>query len=121
MIQEHDLALDLSASEKRSGMDRREFLKTLGGGIFFFFTVGGPLALKGQSRGGSLPSDFNAFLRIDEDGKVSCFTGKIEMGQGAHTALAQIFADELDVSLENVEMVMGDTDLCPYDRGTWGS
>lgn len=121
MIQEHDLDLEFSASEKRSGMDRGDFLKTLGGGIFFFFTVGGPLALKGQRRGGSPPSDFNAYLRIDEDGQVSCFTGKIEMGQGIHTSLAQMFADELDVALDNVEMVMGDTDLCPYDRGTWGS
>ena len=43
------------------------------------------------------------------------------MGQGIITSLAQMLADELDVSLESVDMVMGDTDLCPYDMGTWGS
>ena len=67
------------------------------------------------------PSDFNAYLRIGENGRVTCFTGKIEMGQGIVTSLAQMLADELDVSLDNVDMVMGDTDLCPWDMGTFGS
>ncbi|MCK5219467.1 xanthine dehydrogenase family protein molybdopterin-binding subunit, partial [bacterium] len=49
------------------------------------------------------------------------FTGKIEMGQGVITSLAQMLADELDVALEAVDMVMGDTDLCPWDMGTFGS
>jgi len=60
-------------------------------------------------------------LKVGEDGRVSCFTGKIEMGQGVITSLAQELADELDVSLESVNMVMGDTDLCPWDMGTFGS
>ena len=69
----------------------------------------------------SLPKDYNAFLQIAEDGTVTCFTGKIEMGQGIITSLPQMMADELNVPMEKVKMVMGDTDLCPYDRGTWGS
>ncbi|MEJ2544279.1 MAG: molybdopterin-dependent oxidoreductase, partial [Calditrichaceae bacterium] len=68
-----------------------------------------------------MPTDFNAFLRIGEDGRVACFTGKIEMGQGIITSLAQMLADELDVALESVDMIMGDTDLCPWDMGTFGS
>ncbi|HEC62459.1 MAG TPA: isoquinoline 1-oxidoreductase [bacterium] len=102
--------------------NRREFLK-LTGGIVVFFTVGGPLAIaqEGRRRGQGLPGDFNAYLRIDEDGRVTCFTGKIEMGQGIITSLAQMLADELDVALESVEMVMGDTDLCLWDMGTFGS
>ena len=68
-----------------------------------------------------LPSDYNAFLLIGEDGKVSCFTGKIEMGQGIITSLAQMLADELNVLYSDVTMVMGDTDLCPWDMGTFGS
>ncbi len=52
---------------------------------------------------------------------MSCYTGKIEMGQGSMTALAMMMADELDTPLESVKMVMGDTDLCPWDGGTWGS
>ncbi len=68
-----------------------------------------------------LPQDFNAFLRIREDGRVTGFTGKIEMGQGVITSLAQMLADELAVPLDSVDMVMGDTDLCPWDMGTFGS
>jgi isoquinoline 1-oxidoreductase len=68
-----------------------------------------------------VPTDYNAFLRIGEDGRVACYTGKIEMGQGIVTSLAQELADELDVSLDAVDMVMGDTDLCPWDMGTFGS
>jgi len=43
------------------------------------------------------------------------------MGQGIVTSLAQMLADELDVRLDAVDMVMGDTDLCPWDMGTFGS
>jgi isoquinoline 1-oxidoreductase len=60
-------------------------------------------------------------VRIGEDGRVTIFSGKIEMGQGVITSLAQMAADELDVALESVDMVMGDTDLCPWDMGTFGS
>jgi nicotinate dehydrogenase subunit B len=104
--------------------NRREFLKITAGGIVILFILGDTSVLAQQRRSGgrpALPSDFNAFLRIREDGSVTCFTGKIEMGQGVVTSLAQMLAEELDVSLETVHMVMGDTDLCPYDMGTFGS
>jgi isoquinoline 1-oxidoreductase len=103
---------------------RREFLKRFGGGIAIFVTFGGNLGLleKAEAQGQSgVPTDFNAFLRVGEDGRVTCLTGKIEMGQGPVTSLAQMMADEIDVPYERVDMVMGDTDLCPWDRGTWGS
>ena len=106
-----------------SGMKRRDFFKLLGGGIFIFFQPWDTFGLfdlqSQQTR--SLPTDFNAFLQITEDGLVNCYTGKIEMGQGAITALAQIMADEIEVPYERVKMVMGDTDLCPWDGGTNGS
>ena len=104
-------------------MKRREFFKLLGGGIFIFFQPWDPFDLLAQQarQGRSLPTDFNAFLQITEDGSVNCFTGKIEMGQGIITSLAQQMADELDVPFEKVKMVMGDTDLCPWDGGTNGS
>ena len=106
-------------------IDRRKFLKVFGGGIVVTVSAGDLLALQeGETprrRMPSLPDDFNAFLRIGEDGRVSCFTGKIEMGQGVITSLAQMLADELEVALESVHMVMGDTDLCPWDMGTFGS
>ena len=103
-------------------MDRREFLKLLGGGIFVLFTVGDSLTLaQTRRRGRGYPEDFNAYLRVGEDGRVTCFTGKIEMGQGIITSLAQMLAEELDVPLNQVDMVMGDTDRCPWDMGTFGS
>jgi isoquinoline 1-oxidoreductase len=103
-------------------LSRREFIKLMGGGIVILFAIGEPSSLEAQrQRGQPLPDDFNAFLRIGEDGRVSCFTGKIEMGQGVITSLAMMLADELEVPLDSVDMVMGDTDLCPWDAGTWGS
>jgi len=107
------------SDESTYSVSRRDFLKGLGGGVVILFTVGDPSA-EGRRRGGERP-DFNAYLHIGEDGRVTCFTGKIEMGQGPITSLAQTLADELDVSLDSVDMVMGDTARCPFDAGTWGS
>ncbi len=99
-------------------LNRREFLKTAGAGLFLLFRVE-PAAPATPS--GPPPPDFNAYLRVGPDSRVACYTGKIEMGQGIVTSLAQMLAEELDVPLEAVDMVMGDTDLCPWDRGTFGS
>ena len=119
--------IENSGSDKATesfSFSRRDFLKTVGGGIIIFFFAG---SLPAQERSGprpagqALPTDFNAFLRVGADGRVTCFTGKIEMGQGVVTSLAQMLADELDVSVEGVDMIMGDTDLCPWDMGTFGS
>jgi nicotinate dehydrogenase subunit B len=128
-LEEENLEIDFSGAACDPGpafpLDRREFLKLVGGGILVFCTVPHSVALqegeRRRSGGQQLPQDFNAFLRIGEDGGVTGFTGKIEMGQGIITSLAQMLADELDVSLDSVHMVMGDTDLCPWDRGTFGS
>jgi isoquinoline 1-oxidoreductase len=103
-------------------LSRREFLQTVGGGIFIFFTCGSLDAQERRPRGfQEFPTDFNAFLRIKEDGRVTCFAGKVELGQGVMTSLAQMLAEELDVPVSSVDMVMGDTDLCPWDLVTAGS
>jgi isoquinoline 1-oxidoreductase len=112
-----------TGTEKGTGMQRRSFVKLLGGGIFIFFQPWSilDLSILAVPQARSLPKDYNAFLQIAEDGTVKCFTGKIEMGQGAITSLPQMMADELNVPLEKIRIIMGDTDLCPYDAGTWGS
>jgi len=111
----HDIITDPNLS-------RREFLKALGGGIFIFFCIGDSSVLEAQRRGGrGYPEDFNAYLRVGPDGRVTCFTGKIEQGQGAITSLPQMLADEMDISPDMVNMVMGDTAQCPWDMGTFGS
>jgi isoquinoline 1-oxidoreductase len=103
-------------------LGRREFLKIAGVGITVFFTIGDLAALQQRRRRGrDYPKDFNAYLRIGEDGRVSCFTGKIEMGQGIYTSMAMMLAEELQVPLSSVDMVMGDTALCPWDSATVGS
>ncbi len=114
---------DFSDNASDFQMDRREFLKLAGGGIFILFSLwdSSPFLKELQAQARELPTDLNAFLRIGEDGRVSLFTGKIEMGQGVITSLAQMLADELDVPVDTVDMVMGDTDLCPWDMGTFGS
>ncbi len=99
---------------------RRSFIKMTGGGILLYFTLTN-LDLYGQADRREMPSDFNAYLKIGLDGRVTCFTGKIEMGQGVITSLAQMLADEIDVTVEQIDMVMGNTDLTPWDMGTFGS
>ncbi|HEU5162173.1 MAG TPA: molybdopterin cofactor-binding domain-containing protein, partial [Thermoanaerobaculia bacterium] len=99
-------------------LDRRDFCKVLGGGIVVLITTKSS-DLFAQRR--AYPEDLNAYLRIDEDGGVTVFSGKIEMGQGVLTSQAQMAAEELGVPLAAITMVLGDTDRCPWDAGTWGS
>ncbi len=103
-------------------LNRRDFIKITGTGLFVFFAIG-DIDVLAQRRGfgRDYPEDFNAYLRIGEDGRITCFSGKIEMGQGVITSLAQMLAEELDVALTSVDMVMGDTALCPFDFATVGS
>jgi len=119
-MNEHESQIvEYGCNEILPPLNRRQFLQTIGGGIIILFTTGEMLPAQRQ-RGGERP-DFNAYLLVGEDGRVTCFTGKIEMGQGVVTSLAQMLADELDVPVKSIDMVMGDTDRCPWDAGTWGS
>jgi nicotinate dehydrogenase subunit B len=123
---DRDDTFDLLQSQLGETLDRhsrRAFLGRLGGGIALLFSFGSESvkAAPGGRQRGRVPKDFNAFLRIGEDGRVTCLTGKIEMGQGPITSLPQMLADELDIAYESVDIIMGDTDLCPWDMGTWGS
>jgi isoquinoline 1-oxidoreductase len=102
----------------RVTFDRRAFLKAVGGGIVVLVRLR-PEGVLAQGRG--YPTDLNAYLRVGEDGRVTVFSGKIEMGQGVMTSLAQMAAEDLGVSLDAIEMVMGDSDRCPWDMGTFGS
>ena len=110
-----------SSSMDSSSMDRREFLRRVGGGVVVLFATAPRLGFGAIPSADAAVPGFNAYLRIAEDGRVTCFTGKIEMGQGVITSLPQMLADELDVPVDRIDMVMGDTDRCPFDQGTWGS
>src|SRR5262245_4900253 len=100
-------------------LSRRSVIKVSGAGISLYFVVE---TLPGIARSAlaaekSLPTDFNAFLRIAEDGRITCYVGKVEYGQGVNTSLRMMLADELDVAFEATDIIMGDTAVCPWDRG----
>jgi isoquinoline 1-oxidoreductase len=102
------------------GLDRRSFFQLVGGGVVVLVGLG-PDLLLAQDAKRLYPEDFNAYLVVGENGRVTVFSGKIEMGQGVMTSQAQMLAEELGVDLAAIDMVLGDTDRCPWDRGTFGS
>jgi isoquinoline 1-oxidoreductase len=104
-------------------LDRRDFFKVLGGGLVVCIVAKPLLAQESGRRGHDQdsPTEISAWLHINEDGSVTVFTGKVEIGQNARTSLTQQVAEELRVPTNSITLVMGDTDLTPYDRGTFGS
>ena len=107
-------------------LERRDFFKFFGAGILVFAAAKELLAQQEsggvrQSHSDELPREIAAWLHIGEDGSVTVFTGKVEIGQNIRTSLAQSVADELRVPFDTVRMVMGDTQLTPFDMGTFGS
>ncbi len=98
--------------------DRRSFIKLLGGGIaiLLFSKEAGA-----QQRGRDKPRELGAWIHIAEDGTVSVFTGKTEVGQNIRTSLTMVVAEEMKLPLAAVTMIMADTDLVPWDAGTFGS
>ncbi|ABF40933.1 Isoquinoline 1-oxidoreductase [Candidatus Koribacter versatilis Ellin345] len=104
-------------------LDRRDFLRVFGGGMLICLSRVPGVAQESGRRGGGheLPKEVSAWLHIDADGKVTVNTGKIECGQNIRTSLAQQVAEELHVPVDSIAMIMGDTDLVPWDAGTFGS
>ena len=115
------------AAPYRFEMERRQFLQIftiLGGGLAVLASLPSPGAAQESGRGGQrreVPNQIGAWVHVDQKGAVTAFTGKTEIGQNVRTSLAQAVADELRVPLSAVTMVMADTDLVPYDQGTFGS
>jgi isoquinoline 1-oxidoreductase len=106
--------------------DRRDFFKFLGGGLVLLLAV--DRAAIGQEsgrnpafRGDARPPELAAWLHIGEDGVVTVYTGKTEVGQNIRTSLSQAVAEELHAPIGSIQLVMADTDLTPYDLGTFGS
>jgi isoquinoline 1-oxidoreductase len=105
---------------------RRDFFKVMGAGIAIFTVAANALTAQEsgghhQNRDQNQAKDISSWLHINDDGIVTVFTGKVEVGQNSRTTLAQSVADELRVPLESVRMIMGDTALTPFDMGTFGS
>jgi len=106
-------------------LDRRNFFKLAGGGVAVFLLLPSGLAQESGGRRSRfqepLPQNIGAWLHIGETGAVTVYTGKVEMGQNIRTSLTQAVAEELHVKVEAIRLVMGDTDLTPFDMGTFGS
>ncbi|MGI9101618.1 MAG: molybdopterin cofactor-binding domain-containing protein [Terriglobales bacterium] len=103
-------------------LDRRSFLQVLGGGVLVCAASSALSQEAGSMRGGNeLPQNVDSWLHIAQDGRVTVYTGKVEVGQNIRTSLAQQVAEELRVPIASIAMVMGDTDLTPWDMGTFGS
>jgi nicotinate dehydrogenase subunit B len=107
-------------------LDRRHFFKFLGAGVVVV-SVLKPVAKSQESRrtgarqGESLPQEIGAWLHIGENDRVTVYTGKVEVGQNIRTSLTQAVAEELRFPVDRIELVMGDTQLTPFDMGTFGS
>ena len=116
----------ISAPAYLFDLDRREFFKLFGAGLLLFSTLkqtswtqesGGARRTKGDS----LPTEIDAWLHLSENGVVTVYTGKVEVGQNIRTSLSQAVAEELRIPVDKITLVMGDTHLTPFDMGTFGS
>ncbi|MBK9250611.1 MAG: molybdopterin-dependent oxidoreductase [Proteobacteria bacterium] len=111
-------------------LDRRQFLQ--GSGLLLVAAGGATLLRLPEAQAqqaGTIaaavrdiaPEQLDTWITIDTAGRVTAFFGKMDMGQGVDTAVAQIVADELDVAVDRVSVVMGDTHLTPNQGGASGS
>lgn len=110
---------------KTTELSRRQFLKGAGALVVsfnLFPTAAKVFAQSASTTPGDLdPQSLDSWLAIAQDGTVTIFTSKVELGTGIETALAQIAAEELDVSWKHVKVVMGDTALTVDQSATGGS
>ena len=105
-------------------VNRRDFLRFGGAGILICLAA--PALAQETAQGPRMtpqpaPADVSGWLHIGQDGRITAYTGKVEIGQNIRTSLAQSVADELSAPLASVTMVMGDTGTTPFDIGTVGS
>ena len=123
-------ARDVRATVERGGpgggeFQRRDFFKVLGCGVMAILVepvVGQESGTRGRGgRGGQGPTEVSAWIHIGEDGTVTVYCGKTEVGQNVRTAMAQAVAEELRAPMASIKMVLADTQLVPFDAGTFGS
>ncbi len=101
---------------------RREFVK---GALLVTFGLAGGV---GPSRAQQLTAaktvavdEVDGFLAIGADGNVTVYSGKVDLGTGVRTALTQIAAEELDLPVDRITIIQGDTALTPDQFRTVGS
>jgi nicotinate dehydrogenase subunit B len=114
----------MTTSSARTSFDRRQLLKA-SGILAIGFSMSGVVGSAGAA---TLPAPksvakevIDSWLTIGSDDRITIFCGKVDLGTGARTALAQLAAEELDVAFERIEMVMGDTATTPDQWLTAGN
>jgi CO/xanthine dehydrogenase Mo-binding subunit len=115
-MREGEAAMNIRAS-------RRGLLKG-GGALVVSFSLAGIIGETRAQGAGTKPlalTEVDSFLAIDSKGKVTVYSGKVDLGTGVDTALRQIVAEELDVPLRVIDLIQGDTALTPEQGTTWGS
>ena len=101
--------------------NRRALLKAGAGALVVGFSVEATLAHASNSAAAAMlrpakgvaKDRVDSFVSIEPNGRVTIYVGKVDLGTGTKTALAQMAADELDVAFEQIDMVMGDTATTP--------
>jgi len=106
-------------------MKRRDFLRT-GGAIIVSFAFDGALPNTSSAQISDLgkpvdPREVDSFLAIHRDGSVTIYTSKVDVGTGLRIAMSQMVAEELDIPVDRVTVVEGDTAITPNHGGTGGS
>ncbi|HEY0912914.1 MAG TPA: molybdopterin cofactor-binding domain-containing protein, partial [Bradyrhizobium sp.] len=114
--------------EKPTSLTRRSVL--LGGGALVV-SIGAVVSLEtvlsvsqAHAQGARpplTPDQLSSYIAVNADGSVSAYFGKMDMGHGLHVAIAQIVAEELDVSFKSVKVLMGDTATSVNQGGASGS
>ena len=112
----------LEAQTANAPLSRRTFLKYGGALVVTFDALRSPSrAETARPTGEGDADEVGGFIAIDAKGLVTIKSGKVELGTGALTAIAQIAAEELSVSLDRVVMIQGDTELTPNQGPTYAS
>ena len=108
---------------KTMELSRRQFLKGTGALIVSFnlFPTASGLFAQATRSGEPDPTQLDSWIAVRQDGTVTVFTSKVELGTGIETALAQIAAEELDVSWRKIKVDMGDTEKTIDQATTSGS
>ena len=108
-------------------LDRRAFLKGSGYLVLSFSLPAAVLAQTAPAARPKLPGDLdsnrmlNAWIRINADNTVTLQVGKVELGQGVLTAMAQVCAEQLDIDMAQIKIISGDTFVVPNEGTTSGS
>ncbi len=114
-------------NENTTGISRRNFLKSSGHLLIGFSILQLPFHVSGKTEDQSAefspggPDEIDSWIRIDADGSATVLTGKMELGQGIKTALKQMAAEELDLDMSRVKIIIADTALTQNEGFTAGS